>query len=567
MVYNNGQDGKYEGEWKDGIRCGRGVMTYPDGATYTGNWSNDKRQDGAGVFVYGNPNHLENPERGTDVGGTYQGQWVFNTRNGKDERQGKGCMCYKNGDTYVGSWTEDERAGAGSMVYKIMRRTDPYTQFDRYNGQWKCDLYHGKGTLMQNNTNVYAGEFASGKRHGTGEQSYLIGDKFKGLWEMDKRPAQSDGYMYYANGDMYEGAWNGAEQRDGDGKMFYLNGSSYMGKWVKGLREGRGDWISANVNGDKYEGMWSKDKMCDKKTANNEGSRMSYASGDVYVGGWTNNQREGDGVFTFTPRVGNAKFPFSAAKGGLRAAARQAQPDCGKFEGQWHLNERCNGYGVMLYKDNSTYEGEFMDEQRSGQGTFVFGDKSKYAGTKYTGTFTADCIHGQGKMVFADRSSVYGNEKNGDVFTGAFFWGNRGQRGEMKYATGDCYDGQWNNGLRHGHGTHTFVKGLPVRDGRAGGNCPDAARGVFTGEWSYDSRIDGYGTMKYGDGLSGDAYEGLWTSDRDADGAECLGDDGYPVMLKNGVGTMTFADGSKYDGNFINDIFRGPGYAKGRKPM
>jgi len=37
------QDGRrYVGEFKDGIRSGRGLMTFSDGTKYLGDWQNDK---------------------------------------------------------------------------------------------------------------------------------------------------------------------------------------------------------------------------------------------------------------------------------------------------------------------------------------------------------------------------------------------------------------------------------------------------------------------------------------------------------------------------------------------
>ena len=49
-VYEFNQ-GRYEGDWVDSKRHGKGVMTYLSGGSYEGDWRNDKR-NGQGVYTY-----------------------------------------------------------------------------------------------------------------------------------------------------------------------------------------------------------------------------------------------------------------------------------------------------------------------------------------------------------------------------------------------------------------------------------------------------------------------------------------------------------------------------------
>ena len=53
MYYKRGD--KYEGEWKDGKRKGRGVNYCRDGSVFEGYWENDKAQ-GYGRMVHANGN-------------------------------------------------------------------------------------------------------------------------------------------------------------------------------------------------------------------------------------------------------------------------------------------------------------------------------------------------------------------------------------------------------------------------------------------------------------------------------------------------------------------------------
>ena len=84
MVYSNGD--KYDGEWKDGQRHGRGTMTDYDGSIYTGEFK-DGYLHGQGTMV---------DEDGTK----YVGEWK------NDEEHGQGTMTYLNGSQFVGEFQD-----------------------------------------------------------------------------------------------------------------------------------------------------------------------------------------------------------------------------------------------------------------------------------------------------------------------------------------------------------------------------------------------------------------------------------------------------------------------------
>ncbi len=72
---------------KNPMREGRGVMIFPDGSIYEGDWVKDK-QEGYGRFI-----HID--------GDVYMGQWKEN------KAHGKGKYLHVDGSIYEGEWLQD----------------------------------------------------------------------------------------------------------------------------------------------------------------------------------------------------------------------------------------------------------------------------------------------------------------------------------------------------------------------------------------------------------------------------------------------------------------------------
>ena len=69
---------------------------------------------------------------------------------------------------------------------------------------------------------------------------------------------------------------------------YYRSGNVYIGTWKNNLREGKSGTYYF-LNGDRYEGNYLKDRR--------EGTGTYYwASGDRYEGEWLNDKRNGYGV-------------------------------------------------------------------------------------------------------------------------------------------------------------------------------------------------------------------------------------------------------------------------------
>lgn len=203
---------QYKGGFVNGMRVGKGVLTWEDGSAYEGEFQ-DNLISGYGIMKWA-------------CGACYEGRFAKGARNGY------GKYTAENGYCYDGEWKDGKRDGAGKTTYPdgwsaecIWKNDVPYTGMAR---EYAAD---GK-------TLVYEGEIVEGKRQGVGvlyctrngQQALFKGGIRQESWLV--------GTLYYADGKVwYEGEWMG---------------QSYYGKGVEYDTEGR---IIR-------QGTFEKDELC-----------------------------------------------------------------------------------------------------------------------------------------------------------------------------------------------------------------------------------------------------------------------------------------------------------------
>lgn len=69
--------------------------------------------------------------------------------------------------------------------------------------------------------------------------------------------------------------------------------------------------------------------------------------------------------------------------------------------GSWVDDQRC-GFGKYFYINGDTYEGEWLNHVRHGQGTYTYAA----TGTKYVGTWNNGKRDGHGELVHANHKYV-----------------------------------------------------------------------------------------------------------------------------------------------------------------
>ena len=115
-------------------------------------------------------------------------------------------------------------------------------------------------------------------------------------------------------------------------------------------------------------------------------------------------------------------------------------PNCPSKKGSWWNN--C--IGSETYANQSKYSGQFKDNKKDGQGTFIYP-----LGGKYVGEWKENEKSGQGTYTSSSGAKYVGEFKD-DSYNG---------QGSYIYANGATYVGQFKEDERSGQGAYTYVDG------------------------------------------------------------------------------------------------------------
>ena len=145
-LYYDATDSKertyYEGDWKNGKRCGYGTLEWKDGSKYVGDWDRDENWTGKGKYYLANGDRYE----GDFANNAITGYGIYYMSDGRryegyfkdGNYNGKGKFFWPNGDKYEGDFVNTTITGYGTANFVDGRK---------YVGQWKDGKFHGKGKL------------------------------------------------------------------------------------------------------------------------------------------------------------------------------------------------------------------------------------------------------------------------------------------------------------------------------------------------------------------------------------------------------------------------------------
>tara|TARA_B100000787_G_scaffold137652_1_gene106501 strand:+ start:997 stop:3015 length:2019 start_codon:yes stop_codon:yes gene_type:complete len=217
------------------------------------------------------------------------------------------------------------------------------------------------------------------------------------------------------------------------------------------------------------------------------------------------------------------------------------------------------GSGYLEYKNGSTYDGEFKDDNRQGPGIFMDAD-----GEKFVGEFWKD-------------QAIYGTFTyiNGDIYTGEFWDGGRHGSGELIYVNGDRYNGNWVENKRHGVGASYFsdeerhlgnyLNGLPHGPGIYY-YSPTKPTKMFIGTYKEGKVIDGVyidqEDRPISSGMRKDAYlhgPGVeYTYKKDGSISSII-TGSFKKGVCHGICSEFFYDGSGFKGEYVDGYRNGLG--------
>ena len=108
-----------------------------------------------------------------------------------------GTYTFRNGDIYSGDYLHGAKHGFGVYTYA--------TTGEKYEGEWRNDLWDGKGTYTVGNPNEVriVGRWERGLLNGEAELIHRNGDKFVGIFRNGKKFGK--GKIFYANGAIFVG--------------------------------------------------------------------------------------------------------------------------------------------------------------------------------------------------------------------------------------------------------------------------------------------------------------------------------------------------------------------------
>ncbi|XP_031457100.1 alsin [Phasianus colchicus] len=175
----------------------------------------------------------------------------------------------------------------------------------------------------------------------------------------------------------------------------------------------------------------------------------------------------------------------------------------------------------VFYKDprfkDAVYDGRWLSGKPHGRGILKWAD-----GRMYSGTFRTGLEDGYGEYRVPNKAL-----NKDDHYVGYWKEGKMCGHGVYSYATGEVYEGCFQDNMRHGHGL--------LRSGKLTSSSPS----MFIGQWTMDKK-SGYGV--FDDITRGEKYMGMWQDDL------CQG---------NGVVVTQF--GLYYEGAFSTNKMMGTG--------
>jgi hypothetical protein len=348
-VYQTRNGDRYEGNWKNSIRNGKGTCIYANGDKYEGYWLDDL-QDGQGTMIYKNGTASKTGvwERGSFKGEiNFRKDLIFDLlgKHKTDEtvkmiieNYGKGYKTiqllhdhqeyrFNNGklilffDEYgfvqkidlvkngifdfLPSMMQFLKPGADQKQIEHIFGEPTYkkevldNEHKHYIWLYHDSIYHQSFHfnakrifqsfhLALDSPNSVLNEINGHCLKGNCKDGYgeMVANVGRYRGGFKAKFFSGKGRLSFTNGGYYNGKFK-YNLRHGYGFCQWTDGSSYQGQWRNNVFQGRGVYLYSNK--DRYEGDFKYGKR-------NGYGKMKYADGTIYMGYWKDNLREGRGI-------------------------------------------------------------------------------------------------------------------------------------------------------------------------------------------------------------------------------------------------------------------------------
>jgi hypothetical protein len=158
---------------------------------------------------------------------------------------GLGMMVNEDGEMYFGEFREGRKNGWGKHFINDIE----------YQGFFKNNLYHGYGELKLKGKVIYMGTFVNGFRSGIGFCKYSDGSFYIGGMVDDNM--NGVGLFRWKQGDLYYGSMKEGKM-NGVGKHLHSDGGYHIGIYLNDKKHGPGEYHFKN--GSVLTGVWKNSK-------------------------------------------------------------------------------------------------------------------------------------------------------------------------------------------------------------------------------------------------------------------------------------------------------------------
>jgi hypothetical protein len=380
----------------------------------------------------------------------------------------------------------------------------------------------------------------------------------------------------------YEGPVDAQGRYNGDGILTVRN-TTYEGEFRHGQATA-GKWVITSKTF-RYSGDARRPEDSAYPRFHGSGTLKDLSCKSVYIGQFSNGNKSGAGTLVTSEGViegrwlddlllVNDKDKESAALGSTVSSAP------------------LTGYGSIVTKNGSSYDGDFVNGVRQGNGVYV----DAVSSVRYDGQWNNDVRHGKGRLFGGKGRLLYDGEwrqdkqTQGKCFDPVEKWSYEGElyqgqfhgQGQFQDSSGNTYVGAWSRGKRSGHGCEKNKSSGLNQNGSIGttvyvGQWLDGARegegeelrsdgSMWKGSWKQNVR-HGMGTETW----NGDTREGQWCQGRPVfgEGVEWLlvysnsekyvGECAEKFQPECKSGTFKYASGDVYKGGWRDGVRHGRG--------